>query len=167
MRKLLLILTFLFCISSASYGQGLFEIFFGSGFVVTNVSASEDLEFGPVFSNQGLVQIPLTDPNVVVFRVIGIRNRQIRVTLTPPNSLVLDGNNFLPFTLRAAYNNNQNNASTGTVFSGNSAVFPLSIRNNRYGFLGEAYLYFYGDITVGNVDAGAYSGTTNVFIEYE
>lgn len=135
------------------------------------------LEYGNVFQNQGLVQIQLLDPGTEVISIEGHFNKSVTVTITPPPGLQLDASNSLPFTLGAAYaNNEENNKGDATLFSGNSATFaireggggpPRGGRGGGGSPTATAYLYIFGDINVGNVNAGAYSGIINVFVEYE
>lgn len=139
------------------------------------------LEYGNLFQNQGLVQIPLMDPGTEVISIEGHFNRSVTVTITPPPALQLDPSNTLPFTLGAAYaNNEENNKADATLFAGNTATFeirqggggpPRGGGGRGRGGGGQptatAYLYIYGDITVGNVNAGFYSGMINVNVEYD
>lgn len=168
MKNICFLLVFIFALLKAGYaqkgnvkGQGQENI------VITNLSTPGDLDFGTVFQNQGLVQIRLNDPETVVLSVEGSENQSIRVTFTPPADLRLDASNALPFTLGAAYNDTGNNNAAGaTVINGNTVIFNLP-NNPGPDQTGTAYLYVYGDITVGNVNAGSYSGTINVFVGYD
>lgn len=140
-----------------------------SGIQLTNLSSPGDLNFGTVFQNQGLVQIVLDDPNMVVFSIEGEPKTSVRVILTAPSDLQLDASNTMPFTLRGAYSNSnsgQINTNQAVVINGNTSTFMMPKAKGQ-DITSFAYLYLYGDITVGNVNAGLYSGTINVFIEYE
>ena len=135
------------------------------------------LDYGNLLQNQGQVQIMLNDPGTEVISIEGHFNRSVTVTITPPAALQLDASNTLPFTLGAAYaNDEENNKADATLFSGNTATFPIREgggpppRGGRGGGgppTATAYLYIFGDINVGNVNAGTYSGIINVFVEYE
>lgn len=135
------------------------------------------LDYGNLLQNQGQVQIMLTDPGTEVISIEGHFNERVTVTITPPSALQLDASNTLPFTLGAAYANNEdNNKADATLFSGNTASFFIREgggpppRGGRQGGgppTATAYLYIFGDINVGNVNAGTYTGVINIFVEYE
>ncbi|MDX1618952.1 MAG: hypothetical protein R3224_09210 [Balneolaceae bacterium] len=149
--------------------------------ILTNVSSNSSLDFGTVLRNGGLYQIQLTDPEVVVFSIQAEYDKDLFVTLTPPAELVLDASNSIPFTLRAAYaNQGNNNIAQAKIISGNTARFPVQARGSRppgppptpkhEGYTtptATAYLYIYGDINVGNVSAGFYSGIIDITVSYE
>ncbi len=146
--------------------------------ITVTVLSDGILDYGNVFQNQGLVQIQLMDPGTEVISIEGDFNKSVTVTITPPAGLRLDASNSLPFTLGAAYANNEvNNKGDATLFSGNTATFEIREGGGpppgggRGGGGGPptttAYVFIFGDINVGNVNAGAYSGIINVFVEYE
>lgn len=133
------------------------------------------LNFGSVFPNDGLVQILLSDPEVEVLSIEGHFNKEVTVTLSPPNNLQLDANYSIPFTLRAAYaNEGENDVNQAKNISGTSATFPIydqesggvlpPVRGGGGPLTATAYLYIYGDIDVGFVAAGTYSGTINITV---
>lgn len=179
MMRLLVAILFLILPYSGAYAQMLaFNIEAPPELTVTVLSDGV-LDFGNLLQNQGPVQIMLNDAGTEVISIEGHFNKSVSVTITPPAGLQLDASNTLPFTLGAAYaNDEENNKGDATLFSGNTATFPLREggggpppRGGRGGNNGQptatAYLYIYGDITVGNVDAGTYSGVINIFIEYD
>lgn len=134
------------------------------------------LDFGTLLQNQGLSQIMLNDAGTEVISIEGEFNQNVTVTITPPTALQLDATNTLPYTLRASYaNQGENNKGQAISFNGsNVATFrikeggaPQGGRRGGGPPAGTAYLYIYGDITVGNVNAGTYSGIINIFVEYE
>ncbi|MDZ7657750.1 DUF4402 domain-containing protein [Fodinibius sp.] len=139
------------------------------------------LDFGSLLQNQGTVQIQLQDPQTETISIEGEHNRDVRVTIYPPPALQLDADNKLPFTLGAAYaNDGEDNKNQATVFSGNTATFPIYqddgggpppwAKGGKKGGgppTSKAYLYIYGDITVGNDRAGTYTGTINISVEYD
>lgn len=161
------------------------EINFGQyateNIILTNVSANSSLDFGQVIQNDGLVQIQLADPEVVVFSIEAEYDKDVLVTLSAPTELQLDASNTIPFTLRAAYaNNGSNNVAQAKLISGSSARFPVQARSSlppgpppvpkHEGYstpTATAYLYIYGDITVGNVAAGLYTGTIDIAVSYQ
>jgi spore coat protein U-like protein len=142
-----------------------------------NVTVISDgtLDYGNLFQNQGLVQILLNDPGTEVISIEGEFNKDVTVTITPPAALQLDPSNTLPYTLGAAYaNDGEDNKGQATEFTGNTATFrikeggpPPGGRRGGGPPSATAYLYVYGDINVGNVNAGTYSGIINIFVEYD
>jgi spore coat protein U-like protein len=139
------------------------------------------LDFGSLLQNQGNTQIQLEDAQTEIISIEGAHNRDLRVTIYPPAALQLDANNDLPYTLGAAYaNEGKDNKNQATEFSGNTATFPVyqSEGGGPPPWAGggkkgggtptaNAYLYIYGDITVGQVRAGTYAGTINISVEYD
>jgi hypothetical protein len=124
------------------------------------------LNFGTVVVNTGLDSVALTAVNTGEVTINGQWNNNVTVTLTPPASLTNGGNN-LPYTPGAAYNNAADDPATATVWtppSGQQTAFRL--RANHTGHTGEAYIYIYGSINVGNVSPGTYSGLYGIAVTY-
>lgn len=160
---------------------------------ITELIPAEDLAFGLVIQNEGLKTIDLLDAKVLMIE--GVKYLDVIVDITADNYLYLDNDvscngtnsNCIPFTLQAAYanrgNNNTNQAVLMQVASNvASAQFPILARGNRppgppptpvfegYNpalFNETAYLYLYGSINVGNVNAGTYSGQITVTVTYD
>lgn len=143
-----------------------------------NITVLSDgvLDYGNLFLNQGPVSIMLNDPETEVISIEGPFNENVRVTITPPAALQLDASNTLPYTLGASYaNQGENNKGQAISFNGsNTAVFRIKEGGRPQGGPrgggppnATAYLYIYGDITVGYVNAGTYSGIINIFVEYD
>ena len=160
---------------------------------ITELIPAEDLAFGMVIQNEGLKTIDLLDAKVLMIE--GVKYLDVIVDITADNFLYLDSDvscngtntNCMPFTLQAAYanrgNNNTNQAVLMQVASNvASAQFPILARGNRppgppptpdfqgYNpalFNETAYLYLYGSINVGNVNAGTYSGQISVTVTYD
>ncbi len=154
------------------------------------------LEFGDQNSGEGLVQIQLQDNEVVPLEIEGVAYLDVTVTLEPPDGeqLVLTGdpdyiddeNRSMPVTIKMAYYNRgqegitEEQAKTEAVeVVGNTATFQIRRRPGgppgppptppHAGYTppkATAYLFIYGDLTVGNVNAGPYSGKINVHVEY-
>jgi len=160
---------------------------------ITELIPAEDLAFGMVIQNEGLKSIDLLDAKILMIE--GVKYLDVIVDITADNYLYLDNDvscngtnsNCIPFTLQAAYanrgNNNTNQAVLMQVASNvASAQFPILARGNRppgppptpvfegYNpalFNETAYLYLYGSINVGNVNAGTYSGQITVTVTYD
>lgn len=151
---------------------------------------------GPINSNSGIHQVELIDAKVLAIIGVKYLDVDVDITADGKLYLDGDPTNdsdpqrSIPFTLEAAFaNNGENNvsssrpigiANTPTMTSG-SARFPILSRRQRppgpppppptgdfdQSLVNEtAYLYFYGQIDVGNVVAGQYRGTITVTVEY-
>jgi len=160
---------------------------------LTEISPGTDLEFGMVIQNEGLKNIPLL--NAKQFELEGVKYLDVIVDITADNFLLLDGDLGcqtdpscrLPFTLQAAFanrgNNDTNQATQMSVLSNiASAQFPILQRGNGppgppptpvyegYNpslYLETAYLYIYGSVSVGNIDAGTYTADITISISYD
>jgi hypothetical protein len=168
---------------------------FSSKYAVTlsELNPAEDLEFGMVIQNEGLKSVELQDAKILMIE--GVKYLDVIVDVTADNYLFLDNDiscngsntNCIPFTLQAAYaNRGQNNTNQAVLMqvASNvaSAQFPVLARGNQppgppptpvyegynpAAFNETAYLYIYGSLNVGNVDAGSYSGSITVTVSYD
>ncbi len=154
-----------------------------------------DLEFdGPIVAGGGIYQVELID--AYVLSLLGVKYLDVGVQIIGDGELLLNGNlensgdpeKSIPFTLRSAYANRAQNNISDAVFipvsgtnTGN-ARFPILARQqqppgppppppteafNQSEVDETAYLYLYGEINVGNVNAGNYIGTITITVEYE
>lgn len=185
---------FLVSISTQVIGQ---EIPFGSyssAYEITPLSTGQILNFGTIVQNEGMVSVPIEEATVV--SVEGVRYLDITVDVQIDfDFLFLNGNDScvdsscrIPFTLKAAYSNRSDapNVNQAILMTGSpgllSARFPIRDRGNTppgppptpvyEGFNPTiynktAYIYLYGDLTVGNQNAGPYSYDIDVTINYE
>jgi len=151
---------------------------------------------GPITSNSGIHQVELIDSKVLGIIGVKYLDVDVDITtdgklyLDGDPTYNSDPARSIPFTLEAAFaNNGENNvsssrpigiANTPSMTSG-SARFPILSRRQQppgpppppptgdfdQSLVNEtAYLYFYGQIDVGNVVAGQYRGTITVTVEY-
>lgn len=160
---------------------------------LTEITPGSDIEFGMVMQNEGLKNISLL--NAKQFSLEGVKYLDVIVDITADNYLLLNGDLScetdptcrIPFTLQAAYanrgNNDTNQAKQMSVLSNiASAQFPILQRGsgppsppptpvfegyNPNLYLETAYIYIYGSISVGNIDAGSYSANINISISYD
>ncbi|MFD2532495.1 hypothetical protein [Gracilimonas halophila] len=168
---------------------------FSSKYAVTlsELNPAQDLEFGLTIQNEGLKSIDLQNSKVLMIE--GVKYLDVIVDITADNYLFLDSDvacngsntNCIPFTLQAAYANRGNNNTNQAVLMQTasnvaSAQFPILARGNRppgppptpvyegYNpaiFNETAYLYIYGSLNVGNVNAGSYTGNITVTVTYD
>jgi len=151
---------------------------------------------GPINSNSGIHEVELIDSKVLSIIGVKYLDVDVEITadgklyLDGDPSYDNDPQRSIPFTLRASFaNEGENNvtssrqigiANTPSLSSG-SARFPILSRRQQppgppptpptgdfdQSLVNEtAYLYFYGQIDVGNVVAGSYRGTITVTVEY-
>lgn len=152
-----------------------------------------DLDFGMLVQNEGINAVSLI--NSKVLSITGVKYLDVIIDITAED-LYIDGNPScvpvgssctLPFTLQAAYANNGNNdtnEATQITVLGNtgSAQFPILTRGtgppgppptpvyegyNPNIFSETAYIYIYGFVTVGNIDAGSYSSDITITVNYD
>ncbi|TVQ64998.1 MAG: hypothetical protein EA360_11045 [Balneolaceae bacterium] len=180
------------CLSAQEINFGTF----GTYTLELNQVTLDDLEFqGPINPNSGIHEVELTDSKVL--QILGVKYLDVGVLISGDGELLLDGdiNNAsdptrkIPFTLFAAYSNK----GDGNNLPGDSVTIPLSTNQGtaRFPILQRQFappgpppppptnafqmsqvqetaeLYLYGQIDVGNVVAGTYSGTITITIEYD
>ena len=156
---------------------------------------SNDLSFGQVVNGSGQYSIDIN--NAKVISITGVEYLDVIVEVNAENSLYLNGNpgnagdaqKTIPLTLQAAYANNEGTPNIGqakfiTNITNNSFIkqFPILERQNQppgpppapptnafeqSQVEDTAYLYLYGMINVGEVDAGSYSSEITVTINYD
>ncbi|MGB9774676.1 MAG: hypothetical protein ACPL4I_11735 [Bacteroidota bacterium] len=131
-----------------------------------NVFWVSDLDFGTVVQGVGPVTVQRTSPQAGKFRIIGLWFLQVQCTLTPPSNLS-NGSATIPYTPKAAYNNIQDNPATAFEWQSPSGPQePFYLRGNIDGSWGEAYVWVYGTINVGNVPPGDYVGQYTLTVTY-
>jgi hypothetical protein len=159
-----------------------------------NISMGDLVFEGPIVSGGGVYQVELID--AYVLSIIGVKYLDVGVEITGEAELLLDGNpeysgdpqRSIAFTLQSAYANNRiNNVSDAIMIpiagtNMGTARFPVLRRQQLppgppppppteafdQSLVEEtAYLYLYGEIDVGNVVAGHYSGTITITVEYQ
>lgn len=184
---------FLLNVSFVSAQEIDFEDFSDYSVTVAELAPAEDLDFGMVIQNEGIVSVDIL--NAKVMMIEGVKYLDVLVDITADDYLFLDNDvacngtnsNCIPFTLEAAYankgSNNTNQAILMQVASNiASAYFPILGRGNRPAgppptpvYEGydpalhneTAYLYIYGFINVGNLDAGSYTGNVTITVSYD
>ncbi len=148
------------------------------------------LDFGPIITGEGQKSISLSEAKVISIK--GIKYLDIIVSITADQYLKLtpacsDPSCRIPFTLQAAYANKGSNTIGEARFftvTANSAAkrFPILRREgmppgppptpphkefNPALYMETAYIYLYGSVNVGNVNAGSYSGNITVTVIYD
>ncbi len=148
-----------------------------------NASKDQDMDFQTVISGSGLQEINLGDAGMGVFAITGNEEMDVIVTMTAPVSLTHTGvsSDVIPFTLKFAYaNKGVNDVNQAVEVIGSSVRFQLKERvsgppgapptppsNAHTANQVTAYIYIYGSMNVGIIDAGSYSGTVNLSVTYD
>lgn len=177
------------------YGSGQ-EINFGQyadyTLTVGELNSGRSLDFGQVISGGGTYSVDITNAKTIT--ITGVKYLDVIVDVSAPISLFLNGNpgssQTIPFTLQAAYANNSGTPTVGnakfiTDMSNNSFIKRIPILERQSGqppgpppppptnafdqsqVEETMHLYFYGSITVGQVDAGNYSTQITITINYD
>ena len=193
--KKLLIITFLFLgWGWSTRAQEIHFSHYGSYTLSVGELNSNDLDFGQVVSGSGQYSLDINSGKVIT--ITGVQYLDVIVEVTF-NDLYLNGDpanagnsqKSIPFNLKAAYANNKGTPNIGQAkfinnISGNSFTvrFPVLERQSQppgpppppptnafdQSKVEEtAYLYLFGSINVGNVDAGPYSSDITVTINYD
>ena len=180
-------------LSAISYAQ---EIDFGSYYnysVTLNEVGIDGLDFGVILTGGGPSSIEIANATIVT--ITGVKYLDIFVTIDADDELLLGANPAcsgistcsFDFDLEAAYTNkgsdNINNVNIIPVANNNgTARFPILHRTSAHPappptptyegynpalYEDTAYLYLYGTITVGMVDAGSYIGNITVTVSYD
>ena len=148
-----------------------------------DATKDQDMDFQSVIAGSGLHQINLGDSGMGVFAITGDADLDVLVTVTPPSNLAHTGasSDVIPFTLNFAYaNRGANDVNQAVQVVGTSARFPIKARQSgppgtpptprTSAFTATqetAYIYVYGTLNVGNIDAGNYSGTVDLTVTYD
>lgn len=169
-----------------------FGVYASAGIIIDQI---EPLNFNDKQSNiitnsNSSVTISIADQQAVIVGITAEGNKDIMVTITSPAELILDGggtNKSIPFQLRYAYSNvgvSEGLAAKSSAIevpSGfTSVTLPMSRRTAgvpmppptplHTGYTvptTKAYLYLYGVLgPVGSVNAGIYTGTIDISVEY-
>jgi hypothetical protein len=184
----------LLCWSLQASGQEINFGEFGNYTLTIGELNAGDLDFGVVTRNGGLYSVGINNSKILT--ITGVKYLDVIIDVTAQNEIYLNGNpanagdaaKAIPFTLEAAFANNEGTPTVAQSrfinVTGNTFLrqFPVLKRQNRppgpppppptnafdQSQVEEiAYLYLYGSINVGNVDAGSYSSDIIITINYD
>jgi len=148
-----------------------------------DATKDQDMQFETIVAGTGLTQINLGDAGMGVFGITGDDDLDVIVTMIAPANLTHDGASpdVIPFTLKIAYaNKGVNDVNQAIEVTGSSVRFQ--IRQREGGPAGApptppsafhtpsqstAYIYIYGSMNVGFIDAGSYSGNVDLSVIYD
>lgn len=143
----------------------------------SGTSVENELDFGVLNPNERS-SIPLGDPRMGVFSLVGIPSSFVKIQLIQDDYLqhatipgCFDDTCRIEMQLRAAYTNNgqtlgdvrgaqefQNGEATFQLFEGTSRRSSSSLHTS--------YLYIFGDLDVRDVISGTYTGTLTLQVEF-
>lgn len=191
--RFVIVAVFCFVFQIADAQEIDFGSYYGYTVSISELNPAEDLAFGTLIPNEGSKVIELSDAKVMTIE--GVEYLDVYVDITADAALLKSGDLncqadpscSIPFTLQSAYSNRGQNitsqATLMTVASNiASARFQIRQRGNRppgppptpvyegYNpsqFNDTAYIYLYGSISIGNVDAGSYMANITITVNYE
>ncbi len=163
-----------------------------SDYGISIVNMPQDLVFGEggqVLNGEGTVEIPLSSGDKTTIVIEGVKYLDIIVDIQGTQEIYKNGDTQssqqIPLDLDAAYanlgNDNYAQARFIPLGSNNSGTVRFRVQGRGEGPpappptpphegytppKSEAYLYLYGSIDVGDVDAGDYSTTVTVTVSY-
>ena len=148
-----------------------------------DATKDQDLDFQTITAGSGLNEINLGDSGMGVFAIAGNPELDVIVTMSAPANLTHTGasSDVIPFTMNFAYaNRGENDINQAVAVSGTTARFQMLQResgpagapptppsNAHTPAQTTAYIYVYGSMNVGMIDAGAYTGTVELYVTYD
>jgi chitodextrinase len=138
-----------------------------------DVLSETDLDFGLAPQGKGVIQRPRISADIAKFKIrgslpaAGTGQRVVTLTFYRPTNLSGPASGLVPFAMSGAYNSIADDANSATTFSGTTVDIPLRILEGYTGGVGtfSAYVYVYGNVTVGMVPVGMYAADITVVAE--
>jgi len=134
------------------------------------VEVLQDLNFGTVVTNSGSHQIRLGNPQMGIFKIRALAAQSAILTLHKPDRLTPPGEqdttNTIPLNLDAAYAPEVTNYQDYMPFANNELHITLSGDNDEQVW-DTGYVYIFGNIDVGDIAPGSYSGTLVLNVVYQ
>ena len=134
------------------------------------VEVLQDLNFGTVVTNSGTHQIRLGNPQMGIFKIRALAAQSAILTLHKPDRLTPSGEqdttNTIPLNLDAAYAPEATNYQDYLPFANEELKITLS-GNNDEQVWDTGYVYIFGNIEVGDIAPGSYSGTFVLNVVYQ
>jgi hypothetical protein len=140
------------------------------------VEVLQDLNFGTVVSNSGISQIELGNPQMGIFKIRALATQSAILTLQKPDRLTQsagqDTSNTVSLNLDAAYSPQASNYQDLLPFGNDMLQVTLSgddeaPGNNEEQVWDTGYVFIFGNIDVGDIAPGAYSGTLVLNVAYQ
>ena len=137
-----------------------------------DIEVLQDLSFGTVVTNSGQQQVALGNPQMGIFKIKALAAQSALITLQKPEYLSFqnsDADDKIPVSLNAAYSRRPTGYSDILQFNDNSLGISLGEENRATlsPTWESGYVFIYGNIYVGEVSEGSYSGTLILNITYQ
>ncbi len=135
------------------------------------VSVLQPLDFGTVITNSGATSILPGEPGMGVFTIESINTQQLLLHFEKPEKLNHEaGEASIPIEINASFMEyDRDNVQLAQPILNNPEELTLKSLpgDDRPGAWSKAYIYIYGNINVGNIPEGIYSGELVLNITYE
>lgn len=136
------------------------------------IEVLQDLNFGTVISNSGTQRISLGESRMGIFKLKALSAQSAVLNIQKPEYLHSDASNGgdnIPVTINAAYTKNPTEYSDVMHFRDNT--LQISLGEDDPSALSPSwetgYVFIYGEVFVGPVTQGAYSGTLTLNVTYQ
>lgn len=135
------------------------------------VEVLQDLNFGTVIANSGTQRVSLGDLQMGIFKIKALAAQSALLTLQKPDQLTSTNEGIqknIPISIYAAYSDQPNSYNNVLNFRDNSLQVSLGNDNVSLSPTWETgYVFIFGDIEVGEVSEGSYSGTLILNVTYQ
>lgn len=135
-------------------------------------TVERNLDFGQVIVGMGLQSIPPGSNSMGIFRVRALRTQRVILQMDADEALLHEDPDVLdsiPIELQAAYTNfgmEDFELSTPLNSIGESIVIESSMSNPSSEW-SSLYVYIFGNVDIGNVREGVYTGEVVLTVIYE
>lgn len=136
------------------------------------IEVLQNLNFGTVVANSGSQQVALGDAQMGIFKIKALAAQSALLQIENPDHLISDSagdTEKIPLSIYAAYSNGPSNYDKIQNFRENSLQISLGDENpsTLSPTWETGYIYIYGEIDVGDVTQGTYSGTLTLNVTYQ
>lgn len=135
----------------------------------------QPLSFGQLYQNTGPVSVGMGAENMGIFSISGSPIQKVRVSLQSPELLRHADrslNDSLEVSIQAAYaNRGANRVEDARPFNDEQAQFQMMENTGNLTSAAllrdvTAYIYIFGNLSVGDVEPGLYDGDVVIEVEY-
>lgn len=133
------------------------------------ITGLKNTDWGEIVNCNCTKSLLLSDTGTGEVQIEAKKNSTIVVNINYPAALQQNsGTDAIPYsTPRAAYNNNDTNDKTGaTDFSGDQSTETISVPNSKGGTT-NVYIYIFGELSLNFPNAGTYSNNITVSATYQ
>jgi hypothetical protein len=134
------------------------------------IEVLQDLNFGTVIANSGRQRVGLGDPQMGIFQIKAMAAQSALLTLHKPDSLAFADDERaekIPVSIEASYSGRPTGYNDVLNFANGSLGISLGNGVSNASNWETGYVFIYGDIDVGEVREGSYSGTLVLNITYQ